>query len=292
MSLFVNLIVDPLNVLEWNTTVPLTNVSERELKSVALFKHPHAFTGVVVGSSRSSYVNVTRIPEGRFFNYSVSGIGIQEYLPMLLFFQKTQSKPQRIILAFDLYGALDPLPREIPVRGAIAFASSWWSVLVLYCKLREAVKSLRTLLRVQKIQECYGRDLVKQRRDQRQGLNKTIVKKYVQEARFYRSATYSAAYKTHLRALKKSFPDTLFTIVILPVYGELFQAMVATPASRRVYEEWVKDIEDVFGKVYNFSERKDVTGSPRNFFDCSHLYPEVADQILQEVLQQEFKKFF
>ncbi len=93
---------------------------------------------------------------------------------------------------------------------------------------------------------------------------------------------YNPDYKKVLLQLKEKYPDTQFIIFTTPISTPLFQALVEE-GRLADYEQWLTDVIDVFGGVYNFMYPNTVTNDITNYFDGHHFYPEVGTMIAHRI---------
>ncbi|MEN6326230.1 MAG: hypothetical protein ABFD18_08500, partial [Syntrophomonas sp.] len=95
----------------------------------------------------------------------------------------------------------------------------------------------------------------------------------------YRKDLYSNYEYTDVRGiltrLKKSNPHTQFIVFTTPVSQPLFDLM-QEQGLYPYYERWLADSVEVFGELYNFMGYNSVTTNLDNYYDASHIYPQVG----------------
>ena len=107
------------------------------------------------------------------------------------------------------------------------------------------------------------------------------IKKFRKE--FYgETYVYNPDYKNILLHLKEKNPDTQFIIFTTPISTPLFQALVEE-GRLPDYEQWLIDVIDVFGGVYNFMYPSSLTNDITNYFDGHHFYPEMGTMIAHRI---------
>lgn len=290
-STLLNIFADPYNYLGSNRTDYITCANERNIKSVYLANNTNAYDGVLIGSSRSSYIDVSNTPYYKIFNYSVSGIGIEEYLPYLLFFKKTQGTPKLIILSLDFHTTnknCEPFP---PPTKVISYAENKFKHFFDYMKVKVAHLSLKILNFERKyFNDYYTRNLVKGRVNQRTSLDDNIIKDTIDYYRrnVFRNYIYREDYVKILWKLKEAFPNSKIIVLICPIHNSLTRGTFNL-VNPLFYQKWNQDIKNIFRKFYDFNNDQSIVKNKNFFFDPSHFYPFIGDKIIS-VLENEFKK--
>lgn len=88
--------------------------------------------------------------------------------------------------------------------------------------------------------------------------------------------------KKILLQLKQNNPHSKFIIFTTPVSEPLLAVLVGENLLPD-YERWLKDSVDVFGQVYNFMYPNSITADLNNYFDGSHVYPDVEKLIAHKI---------
>lgn len=281
-SVFINFTIDPYNFLnsKYTTFIPISN--ERYIKTVFLSNHKNQYDSVIIGSSRSSYINASKFLKYNMFNYSISGISLDEYLPYLKFYKKTQGIPRLVILALDFYGSnkayQTPFKPEIIIKNSL----SKFALFMDYTRIKNAHISLKMLISEPSDYSIYyTRDLIKKRgSDKIEGLNTEIIKRNTLELKSdFKNYSLRDDYKSQLLKIKEFFPNSKIVVFICPIHRSLSMATnhLVDPLN---YQNWVSEIVSVFGHCYDFNKYDCIVNDEKNFFDASHFYPFVGDKIV------------
>jgi len=92
-----------------------------------------------------------------------------------------------------------------------------------------------------------------------------------------------------LTRLRDANPETRFLVFTTPTACPLWDLM-AEQGLLPYYEQWLEDCVTVFGQVYNFDYPNSVTNDVGNFYDASHVYPEVETWIAHKITGYPDKK--
>lgn len=281
-SFLINTIVDPYNFFGFKTTDFIISSNERNIKTAYLSNNRGIFDAVLIGSSRSSYIDASKYKKYNMFNYSVSGISIDEYLPYLKFFEKTQGLPKLIILSLDFYNSNENYENVFKPDEIISCGESKLKILLDYMKIKNAYVSLNMLAsEPDNYKIYYTRQLIKKRSVEEDcSLTDEVIKKTILESRSdFKKYTMRKDYKEKLIQVRESFPHSTIVVLICPIYSSLTQAInqMVGPLD---YQNWISEIQTVFSHCYDFNKDSVIVNNPKNFFDASHFYPFLGDKIL------------
>lgn len=284
-ALSINRFMDPYNFVLSNNTNFIGAANERIIKSAFLNKNKKTYDSVLIGSSRSSYIDVSKSKTNKMFNYSVSGISIDEYLPYLRHYQATQSNPKIIILSLDFHGTNQNFDNSVNQADVFSKSNSKFKQYVEYIKVKTAHQSLNMLKPNRKeFGDFYTRDMIKKRKDQETGLTDAIISGTLDYYKVYCLSDYSYRndYKHKLSEIRDAFPDAKIIVLICPVHESLM-SLTLELAGQEAYNQWLEQIDQVFGAHYEFNQ-SEIVNNRSNFFDSAHIYPYVGDQIFSSLL--------
>lgn len=285
LSLCINFIVDPYNFLNHDVTDFISASNERNIKFVHLQNNYQKYNAVLIGSSRSSYIDNSKLHKYKMFNCSVSGISIDEYLPYLKFFEKTQGAPKQIILSLDFHATNSNIQGNIDPKITLQYAIAKIDQIIDYAKIKTSYLSLRLLLgTLEDFNDYYTRDFIKKRIDQEKKLDEENIKSTLGYYGRYclNNYSYRTDYKDILIKIKESFPNSKIIVLICPIHESLFEFQKKV-SGEAVYNKWIVDIKDVFESFYDFNQDKNMVRELGNFFDAAHFYPFVGDQLIASI---------
>jgi hypothetical protein len=268
-----------------------TVIDERQQKTNAIHFQPFDYDTLLIGSSRATYINQHDFEGMKVYNYSASNLSVREYEPFLDYATEKNKKPfERVILGIDFF------------KTSTSQSSTPLNLDSQIAKLEEPFYRYKNLLSYDLLQYAYdnykmskentvtqdrnyNRDNVADtvRIDPEQTIEQTKekIKKFRKE--FYgETYEYNPDYKKVLIQLKEKYPDTQFIIFTTPISTPLFQALVEE-GRLLDYEQWLTDVIDVFGGVYNFMYPNTITNDITNYFDGHHFYPEVGTMIVHRI---------
>ncbi|WP_370223759.1 hypothetical protein [Cytobacillus sp.] len=268
-----------------------TVINERQQKTNRILFQPFHYDTLLLGSSRTTYINQTDFENMKVFNFAVSNASIQEYNSLIeLAKQKRGKEFERIIIGVDFFKssikeskakkslnqyiqtANEPFYRYKNLLSMDLLDYSWQNF-----KMSRDNKVLE--------ERNYNRNNIADAKDIAPEVMEKQTKEKIQKFRdvFYGDTfEYNPEYKAILSQLKKNNPNTEFIIFTTPISSPLFQAM-AEEGRLPDYERWLNDITDVFGGVYNFMYPNSVTGNLENYFDGHHFYPNVGKLIAKRI---------
>lgn len=288
-----NYAIDPLWTFRsnhvWNDRQDVIN--ERQQKTNRIFFQPFSYDTILLGSSRSTYVDQHQFKSMNVYNYSVSNMSIREYDTFLAFAEEHSTEPvQRVILGLDFFKSSiqessqpysltnyekqfeDPLYR---VKNLLSFDTLKYSI-------QNARMSISNEVSLERVYDRENRADAKKISQQELDENTAHkIERFKQE--FYGSHyVYNPRYKEFLTIFNKRHPDVEKIVYTTPISMELFDALVET-GHLSDYEQWLRDLVDLYGGVYNFMYPNEVTNDLTNYFDGHHFYPETGTKIAKRI---------
>jgi hypothetical protein len=268
-----------------------TVIDERQQKTNAIHYQPFDYDTLLLGSSRSTYINQNDFTGMKVFNFAVSNMSIREYNSFIEFAKKERGKEfDRIIIGLDFF------------KTSIDQSNAPRSLNQYVKKINEPFYRYKNLLSWDLLKYSYenfkmskANKVLEERNyngknvafarviDPEKTKKQTEAKIKKFRTVFYgKTYRYNPEYKNILMELKNNNPNTEFIVFTTPISTPLFEALVQ---ENRLddYERWLKDIVSVFGGVYNFMYPNSVTNDISNYFDGHHFYPPVGTLIAKSI---------
>ncbi|MCH1625095.1 hypothetical protein [Fredinandcohnia quinoae] len=293
-----NYFIDPLwfggSSSEFNDVQLAFN--ERQQKANHIAFQPFEHDTVLLGSSRSTYINQHDFSGYDVYNFAVSNMSVQEYKSYVDLAKQERGKDMKaIIIGLDffkssvaqskdkitLYSYMDtmkePLYRYKKLLSFQVLEYSWGNFKASY---KDGTLGLRD----------YDRNNVatvnKMDPDVAEKQTEGKIAKFKEE--FYGDTyIYNENYKDILMEVKQANPNSEFIIYTTPISTELFKALVDSGRFPD-YEKWLRDVVDVYGSVYNFMDINTVSNDlTNNYFDGHHFYPHVGTWIAHRISNVE-----
>ena len=273
--------------------------NERQQKMNHIYYQPFEYDTLLLGSSRSTYINQHEFEGMDVYNFAVSNISVREYNAFIEFAKEKRGKEfDRIIIGLDFFKTSvdqsnvpgnpdgykaklkDPFFRVKSILSWDALDYSIENFKLSYSNQDNLVRS-------------YNREnvAVSRAEDPETIAEQTEEKiERFKEVFYGETYDYNEAYPQYLEELKKNNPNTEFIIFTTPISTPLFEAM-AEMGRLPDYEKWLNDIVSVFGSVNNFMYPNSVTNDISNYFDGHHFYPEVGTLIAKQLSDAPVKEY-
>ncbi len=293
-----NLFINPL----WcfSHSHPLNNhqpgFNERQQKTNrAYFQGLENYDTLLLGSSRTAYIDQYDFEGMRVFNYAADNMGPSEYEGWIDVATTIKGAPfKTIIIGLDFFGSSknydtflddyyhhkrpndylsktsEPLYRYKRLLSLALLKQSWtcvWHTIhptvsdydrrnVRHCNV--VVDPKTKSARIRRNLDEYTYYLVKQYR-------------------------YRETWQASLRHLLNKYPKTTFIFFTTPVSKIFFERFILEANHRKDYERWLRDTIDVVGKIYHFMDINSVTADMDNFFDAHHVYAPIDRMIAKKI---------
>jgi len=298
ISLFAlfNYTIDPLWTFchsnKYNNAQP--GFDERQLKTNrAYFCGLEQYDALLLGSSRTTYINQHDFKTMNVFNYSGVAMYPSEYQNWIAQAKKIKGESfKTIIIGVDFFGSnggsfgqmqmsQTPKPSHyLDITTSFMYRYKMLFTMDTLYKSIEAIEHSKNLGTVD-----YTRDNVKQtirisKERKQQALNHQIG--------LYTHSVYGKSYKfnkklrDYFEQMKKDNPKSDFIIFTTPINIDMFKILVQ---SNRLedYKKWLSLLVDVFGEVYDFMGVNSITKNRNNYADLHHFYPEFGELIADRV---------
>lgn len=263
--------------------------NERQQKTDYLNFVDNQYNAIVLGSSRTTYLDANLIEGYKTFNYSSNSMNPTEYAGFLETFTHLCGTPGLIVIGLDFWGtnANDTASFEKPsayLERSEGFAYRYKNLASLDA-LKYGIRNwyyneyglptdealYDNLLRKR---EFGNNSQLKEQRTRNQV-------KYYQELA-YGNYVWRANYDSLLLKLKQTYPTSKFIVYTTPVTDTLLSLLAAHNLLDN-YEQWLRSAVNTFGEVHHFMFYNPISNNDSLFFDTQHFKPQVGASILQEM---------
>lgn len=297
--MYFNYYIDPLwnfnHSNEWNDYQ--VGFDERQQKTNYIIHHPFEYDSLVIGTSRVTYMDQTQFQNNNVYNYSLSDLHIDEYVPYIEFAKKRKRNEfDRIYieLYFGSFSVSTVKFNEPNTYFDIALNPLYrYSTLFSYNTLMYSLEN-------KKYSEAnffegfrsYNRNNVATT----SYINKNIDALMNGYQEFFerkkQNIVYDHRYKGKLIQLKMLNPNSQIIIFADPIPKARLRAMINDPEYFSLLKTWYKDMTEVFGQVYSFQLINEYTGNNNYWFDAFHYYPNFGDKMIANLEGREHDEAF
>lgn len=263
-TLGVNLLVDPLWYLGGNQLFPKNYAfNERLAKPNRLLKDIRRYDCLILGSSRVTLLDETKIAGHRCFNLSISAGSPAEFVFFADWAMKMGMKPDLVIVGIDA-GYFTANWPAVSVPDFVREGTPPPDVVSAYLSTDVAKLSLRAL---------HGRSSLPRYYDAR-FLGAILPSAPVYQppkdlAREQLRGPYFTADRDHVQILRRIFPEARFIGYVPPV-SAWRRARAYQGGTLDGYLKSISAIARLFDRFYDFSVPSDVTRDPTRTYDGSH----------------------
>lgn len=267
------------------------DINERQQKSNYIYFTDKKYDTLLLGSSRTTYMNPNSFENYKVFNYSAVAMRPQEYKVFIDFAIKDSNQPiDTIILAVDFFGYLDNKlfkynqgPKIIENTKSLFYR---WKNLFTFDALEASLKNLKDYFKNKA--DRYTRELIKSysKRDPKSIENQVLIdiEDYKKEAY---NGNVNINFYTILNNLKNDYNDKKFLIYTTPISYPLFKEMLEL-GHKDNYKNWLRDLVEIFGEIHHFMYINSVTVNYTSYFgDSNHAYPETNAIVAKTVEKNE-----
>lgn len=280
LEIAIPILVDPYNVFHWkrirdNGVEPNSNY----IKMQYILHNPDKFDSFLFGSSRTGFIDVEKIPDGRWYNMSYSEGLPAEHLENLREMIENGIIPKNVMIGIDnISGFVDPSIHEnqfyripYPRENKLSFYANYFSI-------KGVIRSLEVTLE----HEVEDPDYVD--RYYRSGSSKrdpSLGGKWKGDApyweNYYRNYMDDALLSVRRIAALCEEYDINLIVFTNPIFYTTYQE--SKNYGYDVLLEWLSDPVD----YYNFSGINDITTNRNNYYEASHYTEEVGDMIIDRI---------
>lgn len=289
LVVFINTIVDPLCFFSHTNSFNkrLLAINEREQKTSYLTFHEPHYDSLLIGNSRSTFINQNDFKEQSVFNYSVSGICLDEYDDYVRYAQIRMGNGIKTVYTsisfatvnknFQQMSSVPPDYYFSKVNSPLYRFKSLFSIDVL----RYSYRTLASNFMEKPKSIYYDRNNVAYTIP----LDKANWKKHFDLDLlafldiYKNNFIYDGEYlRTQFSSILNNNPGTSFVVFTPPVTKQM-HCTIKTANLVQEYLDWVRDMVDLFGSVHHFEYIHSITENHVNFLDASHFFPETGTMI-------------
>lgn len=267
-------------------------IDERQQKSNHMYFQPFHHRTLLIGSSRSTYINQHDFTDMDVYNFAVSDMSIREYESFIDSAVKANKEPfETIMIGVDFFKS--SLQESAEAKNLDNYLETLhepfyrYKNLISYDLLMkyawENYKKSRDNVILE--ERNYNRDNVAfAKRIDEAALENVVAEKVERFRQFFYGDTYeyNPDYRAIFHQLQVKNPDTDFIIFTTPISTPLFEALVEK-GRLPDYERWLRDLVAEFGEVQHFMYPNSVTDDISHYFDGHHFYPEVGTLIANKI---------
>ena len=291
-----NYTIDPLWTFchsnQYNNAQPGFN--ERQLKTNrAYFCGLEQYDALLLGSSRTTYINQHDFKTMKVFNYSGVAMYPNEYKEWVKQAKEIKGSDfKTVIIGVDFFGSNGGPFGQMQMKQTpkpshyLEISKSMMYPYKMLFTTDTLEKSMESIEHSKKLGTTdYTRTNVKQtihisKERKQQAIN--------HQTGLYTYQVYGSGYqfnpklKPYFEVLKKENPKTKFIIFTTPISIDLFKILVQ---SGRLddYKKWLRLLVKEFGEVYDFMGINTITKNRDNYADLHHFYPEFGTLIADRV---------
>lgn len=265
--------------------------NERHQKSNYLFfNRMQNYNGILLGSSRSTFIQQTDFKGMDIFNYAMNSMWPFEYEHYINFAKNIKGKDlDYIIIGADFYGTMNPIDLNFkePAYYLTQTQSSFYRYKMLFNLdiLQQSLKTIKlNILNKSKI--FYDRNVIKY---QLTVNNSEFIKRYTTNIIRHTSTftdskyVYNNNYIDILKKIKSQNPNSKFIVFTSPISADLFASIMLYTNRLNEYHQWLNNLIDIFGEVYCFMGINSITINLNNYPDDDHFYPYIGGYIANKL---------
>jgi hypothetical protein len=264
-------------------------INERHQKANHIYYQPFSPETLLIGSSRSTYIDQNEFTNMDVYNFSVANMSVQEYNDAIKYAKEHCTKPIKTIIIgldffkssyyesnakFSIYTYADTLTERARWNNLL----SWDITKYSYKNFKASLKDEPAFIRTYDRNNVATTPILPEEEAKKELESK--IKKFKET--FYGKYKYNAQYKNILATVKNNNPDSKIIVFTTPISEPLFQALVESGTYPH-YEKWLREVTEVFDGVYNFMDINTVTKDTSNYFDGHHFYPKVGTLIAHRI---------
>ena len=269
--------------------------NERQQKANKIYFSSKAYNTLLVGSSRTTFMEQTDFTDKNVFNFSASGMQPKEYLPYIDFvIHDTKHPIETIIIGADFFGYLTDMSYRLDNASSIVNATKSpyyrWKMLLCYDSINNSVRNVRNTFNPEHQNMTYDRNNI--HRLFKKTDTKSNAYEMEKDIEGYAKNEYAGTPDPHffstMSRIKKNYPNKNIIIYTTPISEPLFTKMIQMGHYQH-YEQWLKDLVAIYGTVYHFMYIHPIAENyHENFIDSNHAYPK-TNTLIAKKIQSECK---
>ncbi len=282
LEIAIPIAVDPYNVFHWkrirdNGVEPNSNYIKMEY----ILHNPDKFDSFLFGSSRTGFIDVEKIPDGKWYNMSYSEGLPAEHLENLREMIAHGIIPKNVMIGVDNISCfVDPAIHDkqfyripYPRENKLGFYANYFSI-------KGVIRSLEVTLEHQVDDPDYVD------RYYRSGCSKRdpdAERTWEGDAPYWENyyQNYSDNAVLSIRRIAELCKEYEINLIVFtnPMYYTTYQE--SKLYGYDVFLEWLSDPVD----YYNFSGINDITTNKENYYETSHYTEDIGDMIIDRIFR-------
>ncbi len=265
--------------------------NERQQKTnMVYFRGLDKYNGILIGSSRATFINQNDFYNMKIFNYALDSIYPFEYRDYINFAKKIKGKDFKyIIIGADFYNTKKP--NNLKFKNPEYYINNSTSFLYRY-KMLFSIDSLKKSIKnieanISKIVPIYyTRENVKKRQ---RVSEEERVKNYNRHLKIHLNSFIGKNYQPNpkylkiLKRLKKDNPNTKFIVFTSPISANLLVETLRKGEKIDEFKKWLRDLVDIFGEIDHFMTINSITTNLQNYPDDDHFYPYIGKLLANKI---------
>lgn len=263
--------------------------NERTQKTNYLASHEICIDTLIVGSSRSAYINPEWLCTKNGFNYAVSSGKPSEFAAHINYVRKKSSVPLTFVVIESSFGHALTVDTTFEAPQKYIDVAEDWTKKYKNLFSRDTYKLAKDSRR-SPIYNHYlydGGRLNSYRYPHIQYANDAAKDKVVsQQIDSYRKNVYNKAYDEsfakYLSEIHKALGGTEFIVYTTPVSKPMMK-LLYDMGRMEAYERWLRELVSEFGVVYHFIYPNEITMDLDSFNDAHHPTKATAEKIVRNI---------
>lgn len=269
-------------------------IDERLQKTNYMTYHPFHYDGLLIGGSRTTYINQHDFQGMTMYNYGVSSFNLAEALPMIRYAKQVRGQDFKTIVLqvdfTDVYSA----NKGVGIQSVLDEHKNplyRWKSLFAYDTLQYAIdnfKMSRTHRYPLGVRYYNRQNVVNSIRvlsnEAFSQVSYTKIKSVTERLKA-KNVPYLDSYLSILKQIKTDNPHTKFLIFTPPMPAEHSQALL-DGSGKANYARWLKETVEVFGEVHHYYYTNSITLNQQNYIDPNHFNPKIGTMIAHQLTGQ------
>lgn len=271
-------------------------MNERQQKANKIYFSSEKYTSLLLGSSRTTYMNQNDFKNLKVFNFSASGMRPQEYKTYIDFVIQDAKQPiNTIIIGADFFGYLNYgafMYNNAPLIVHTTKSPYYrWKIIFSFDALNNSFKNFRDYLDPNNHTDRYNRDNVKNRI--KFPINTARNKQIETDIKIYANEEYSSKpnpqFDSIMHTIKNNYHNKKFIIYTTPISEPLFKELIKKNHYKD-YENWLRNLVKIYGEVHHFMYIHSISKNYLEYFaDSNHAYPETNKLIAAKITNNPIK---
>jgi hypothetical protein len=265
--------------------------NERQQKSYKIYFSNQRYDTLLIGSSRTTYMNYHDLEPKRVFNYAVSGIWPKEYDVFIDFAINDLHQPiKTIIIGADFssyFKAKDSYySRSKKIIDNTKSPIYRWKTLLSYDSLTISIRSFRNTFYLSPNVAYYNSDNMKMRPKNTPDKLNEMQYSVLEYAKNGYASHPDPEFFPIMQDLRKKYSNQQFIVYTTPVSLPLMKTMIEI-GHYSYYENWLRTLVSIYGRVYHFMYINPITVNYyENFSDSNHPYPSTNTLIAKKLMSK------